>query len=557
MILAFSFVGALFVTMVLVPPLMRIAGPLRLLDVPDERKIHTDLVPRCGGLAIASGVLLPLIMWMPKETAMSSLLVGAIVIFLFGLWDDVKDLNYKIKLLGQIVALAIVLYGGIILQRYPFAGLDPLPGWICVPISGLFIIGVTNAVNLSDGLDGLAAGCTLLTLAMIAFLGYQSDGFSTVLLALTVMGGILGFLRYNTHPAIVFLGDAGSQFLGFTAATLTLHLVATVNTALSPALPLLLLGVPILDTLWVMVIRMRVGRSPFSPDRNHLHHQLLRLGLKQYEAVSLIYALHGLLIFTAYYLRYASDGLIILIYAGFCAAVVGPLSIAKFKEWRFRPELPTKNDAVERRNLWLRKRAWLPTVTAQFLAIAVSVFLIGGAFVVDWLPRDFVVVAIAAIVVLVAGTIFLRGSWRLLTRAGVYMSSVVVVFLLGDMPDGDWINDFTINAFLVVASAGLVLGIRVTRRDLFRVTPQDLLIVFFALVVPNLTSEYLTRYPVGEIVFRLLVLFYITEFLLSQEQHGRDRDSQVDKLMRFINRLLRYSALICLSILVLRGQLLW
>jgi UDP-GlcNAc:undecaprenyl-phosphate/decaprenyl-phosphate GlcNAc-1-phosphate transferase len=554
MILAFSFISALFVTMVLVPPLMRLAAPMHLLDVPDARKIHTELVPRCGGLAIASGILLPIVMWLPKDAAMSSVLSGALVIFLFGLWDDIKDLDYRVKLIGQIVALGIAINGGVVLTHYPFAGLDPVSVWFAYPATALIVLGVTNAINLTDGLDGLAAGCTLLTLAMIAFLAYQSNHTPVLLLALTVMGGILGFLRYNTHPAIVFLGDAGSQFLGFITAALTIFLVERVNQALSPALPLLLLGLPILDTLWVMTLRLSAGGSPFSPDRRHIHHQLLDLGFRQYEAVSLIYLLHGGLICAGFYLRYASDILVVSVYACFCLAVVAAIGWAKSTGWRLHRMHVVEEDELHRRNSWLRRIDWLPNAIGNTLTVCIVLFLVVGAFVVGRLQRDFVVIAVASVCALVAGSILLRGSHRWLSRAGVYMSSVLIVFMLAERPDTYWINYLTIDGLLVLMSVVLVLGIRVTRRDLFRVTPQDLLIVFFALVVPNLTSNFIAQYPVGEILFRLLVLFYVTEFLLNKNSNGQHEETKEKETALYINRVLKYSAIACLLILVINGE---
>ncbi len=551
MILAFSFISALFVTMVLVPPLMRVAAPLRLLDVPDARKIHTELVPRCGGLAIASGILLPVVMWLPKDEAMSAVLSGALVIFLFGLWDDIKDLDYRVKLTGQILALSVAIHGGVVLSHYPFAGLDPVPVWLAYPATAIIVLGVTNAINLTDGLDGLAAGCTLLTLAMIAVIAYQADSMPVLLLALTVMGGILGFLRYNTHPAIVFLGDAGSQFLGFVTAALTIFLVERVNTALSPALPLLLLGLPILDTAWVITLRVASGRSPFSTDRRHLHHQLLDLGFRQYEAVSLIYLLHGSLICAGFYLRYASDILVVSVYAAFCVAVVGAISFARTTGWKLHHAAEMENG---KRSSWLRKVRWLPNAVTHVLSLSIVTFLIAGAFLVGRLQRDFVVVAAASVCGLVAGSVLLRGGQRWLSRAGVYMSSVMIVFMLAERINSRWINDLTINALLIVMSIVLVVGIRVSRHDLFRVTPQDLLIVFFALVVPNLTSNFIAQYPVGEILFRLLVLFYVTEFLLNKDSGGHHEEEQAREQSLYINRLLRYSALACLLILVLNGE---
>ena len=551
LILAFSFISALFVTMVLVPPLMRLAAPLRLLDVPDARKIHTQLVPRCGGLAIALGVLLPIVMWLPKDRAMSALLAGAVVVLLFGVWDDIKDLDYRVKLTGQVLALAIAMNGGVVLEHYPFAGLDPVPFWLAYPATAIIVLGVTNAINLTDGLDGLAAGCTLLTLAMIAFIAYQSNHIPVLLLSITVMGGILGFLRYNTHPAIVFLGDAGSQFLGFITAVLTIFLVERVNTALSPALPLLLLGVPILDTIWVVALRLVSGQSPFAPDRRHLHHQLLDLGFRQYEAVSLIYLLHGSLICAGFYLRYASDMLVVSVYAAFCLAVVGAIGIARSTGWKLHNRPEVENG---KRSSLLQRLQWLPDAVTHTLSLSIVTFLIAGAFLVGRLQRDFVVVAAASACALVAGSILLRGSQRWLSRAGVYMSSVMVVFMLAERPESRWINDMTINSLLILMSIVLVVGIRVGRHDLFRVTPQDLLIVFFALVVPNLTSNFIAQYPVGEILFRLLVLFYVTEFLLNKDFRGHHAEERAREQSLYINRLLRYSALVSLLVLVLNGE---
>lgn len=550
MIPAFSFIGALFVTIILLPPLMRLAGPLHLLDVPNERKIHTDLVPRCGGLAIASGILLPVLMWLPLEGPMVGLLAGGLIVFLFGLWDDVKDLNYKIKLLGQGIAIAVVLQSGIVLEHLPLAGLDTMPVWVCYPLTALFILGITNAVNLSDGLDGLAAGCTMITLAIIALLAYQSNGSPVVVLCLSVMGGILGFLRYNTHPAIVFLGDAGSQFLGFVAATATIFLVERVNSALSPALPLLLLGFPILDTTWSVVRRLLRGRSPFKPDRGHIHHKLLALGFKHYEAVSLIYVMHGFLICTTFYVRYQSDILILSVFVVFCVVVVGLITLAERCGWRVHRGGAM---AVGPGRIGMLGWRWLPFGTTYFLGVSVAVFLVVGASVVRLVPHDIVVVSAAAIAALVAGTLLLPGRRRLMIRAGVYMSSVLVVFLLVPLRPNLWFTDFGINVYLAVSSVVLIVAMRVARRDMFRVTPQDLLIVFFALVVPNLSSDYLSRFPINEMVFRLLVLFYITEFLVNRQLDKSLPAAGGLILVRTINWLLRISSICALAVLAIKG----
>ncbi len=245
-----SFIIALFVTMVLVPPLMRVSGALKLVDVPTPRKAHPGPIPCSGGIAITVGVLVPALMWAPLDRPFLHLFIAALIVVLLGIWDDRTGIDYKWKFLGQLVAALVVIQGGIVIEHLPFFGLDRLPAYISIPVTVIFLVGITNAINMSDGLDGLAAGCALLTLGMIAILSHQAGGQSFVLLlTLSIMGSILGFLRYNTYPAIIFLGDAGSQFLGFIVAALTIYLFENLHGAFSPALPLLLLGVPILDAL--------------------------------------------------------------------------------------------------------------------------------------------------------------------------------------------------------------------------------------------------------------------------------------------------------------------
>jgi UDP-GlcNAc:undecaprenyl-phosphate GlcNAc-1-phosphate transferase len=519
MIVAFSFIGAMFVTMVLLPPLMRFAGPLSLLDEPDQRKVHTEPVPRCGGLAIAAGMVLPLLMWLPLDRPLIGVLGGALIVFLFGLWDDVKDLNYKVKLFGQVLALIVVMQAGVVLRHAPFAGLD--------------------AVSIS-----------MLTLGMIAVIAYQAGSVPTALLAVTVMGGILGFLRYNTFPAIVFLGDAGSQLFGFVTAALSVYLIEDVNSALSPALPLLLLGFPILDTIWVMVTRMRHGHSPFLPDRNHIHHRLLGLGLRHYEAVSLIYAMHGALICSAYLLRYYSDAFIVGVYAAFCVVVVGTIVIAEWKGWRVRL-LDSDSATADRRNIWLRQRSWLPRAIMTYLTLAVPLFLVFSVAMATNVPRDAAVVAIGTIGVVIAGILFVPGLTLHLVRAGVYITGVLAVFLLTRMSPESWASDFLINAYCAFAALLLIVGLRLTRRNLFRVTPQDLLIVFFALVIPNLTADIFARLPLTDMAFRLLIVFYITEFLLFRDKQAVFIDKGLLRVTT--GRVLGFASLAVLAFVAVRG----
>ena len=279
MLLFSAFLLALVVTMALIPPLMRVAERLSVVDTPNERKVHTEAIPRIGGMAMVVGACIPIILWLPHDTTVMAFLSALLILLVFGAWDDSKDLDYRLKFLGQFLAVFLmVVWGKVNIAVFPFTGMDPVPAWLSIPVTVIFLVGVTNAVNLSDGLDGLAGGVTLLSLGAIALLAKLVNGDEIIITCFVVAGAIFGFLRYNTYPARIFMGDTGSQFLGFTIGVLSVMLTQQVNTALNPWLPLFLVGVPIVDTLFVMARRIREGRSPFAADKSHMHHRLLSDG---------------------------------------------------------------------------------------------------------------------------------------------------------------------------------------------------------------------------------------------------------------------------------------
>jgi len=512
--LFFGFVVSLFATLVLIPPLAKLAGGLGFMDRPAPRKVHDRLIPRCGGIAVVLGAAIPVLLWIPFDGKTWSVVTAASVVALFGMWDDRSDLNYKWKLFGQVIAVLIALQGGLVLDRLPFFGLDPVAPWISYPVTLVFLLGATNAINLSDGLDGLAAGCVLLTLGAITALAYMADGASLALMALAVMGGILGFLRYNTYPAVVFLGDSGSQFLGFAAGALTILLCNEVNPALNPALPLLLLGLPIFDTLYVMTQRTVQGRSPFAPDRNHIHHRLLALGFKHYEVVSIIYLIQALLVCAAVLLSYNSDVLIICVFAAAGGLVAGFFCWARFAAFRVRRAVDSEHPE-ERRNLLLRRAHWLPAFTMRYMAASIIAFLLLGALAVGRVPLDFAILAIGLLVPIGILVIFVPRSWRQSARLSTYVAALLIAYLLLSQTPAGWWQPRAADIGVAGLAVALVLAIRITRREQFQITPQDLLIVLFGILVPILAPEVLADLPIGRVAFHLVVLFYATEFLLS------------------------------------------
>ena len=196
------------------------------------------------------------------------------------------------KFIGQLLAAIIVVYyGEIYVHHFPFLGTEELPEYIGQPFTVVAIVGMVNALNLSDGLDGLAGGEALISLAAIAYLAYQFDGAIAIAVAAATIGGIFGFLRFNSHPARIFMGDAGSQTLGFVLAVLAVYLTQQVNSLVSPVVALLLLGLPIIDSIVVFYLRARRGDSLVVAAKDHLHHRLLALGFYHYESVMIIYSI--------------------------------------------------------------------------------------------------------------------------------------------------------------------------------------------------------------------------------------------------------------------------
>ncbi|MHA1600394.1 MAG: glycosyltransferase family 4 protein, partial [Alphaproteobacteria bacterium] len=408
-----SLIVGLFVTMVLLPPLVRVAGKLRLVDKPNHRKVHDVPIPRVGGIAIYAGLVVPLLWWAPLERIDHFYLLGGALIVLFGAVDDRLAIEFKWKFAGQAIATLVVMAAGIRFDILPFCGLDPVTPWITYPVSFLFILGVTNALNLSDGLDGLAAGSALLSLTGIGVLAYLGGGPVIYLGAVALAGAILGFLRFNTHPAVVFLGDAGSQFLGFALACMAIILTQKVNTALNPMLPLFIVGLPLLDTLSVILIRLWNRQSPFSADNRHFHHRLLKIGLRHYEAAAVVYSLQALAVALAFLLRYQSDALALLIFVAFAGLIYSLLYVAEtIPLYAYARASLGSGSGQTQENLdlgsgLLDRFTWLPMASARYVQLAISAFLFGVPVFADRPPHDIAAVAAGVAAMMVFAHFFL------------------------------------------------------------------------------------------------------------------------------------------------------
>ena len=290
-------VGACLVIVALIIPLVKqIALHIGALDIPNERKVHTKPIPRLGGLGIFMGFLIGYMIFGQSTIQMNSILIGSFIILLTGIFDDIKPISAKAKLFGQIFAsCVIVFYGNILLNNITIFGLDINFGVFAYPITMLFIVACTNIINLIDGLDGLSGGISsIFYLSTIIICFFQSRFMELELvLSLIMLGSTLGFLVHNFHPAKIFAGDSGALFMGFTIAVISL--LGFKTTAITSIfIPLMILAVPILDTLFAIIRRLLKHQSISTPDKQHLHHQLLKMKFSHRNTVLIIYAITAL-----------------------------------------------------------------------------------------------------------------------------------------------------------------------------------------------------------------------------------------------------------------------
>jgi UDP-GlcNAc:undecaprenyl-phosphate GlcNAc-1-phosphate transferase len=513
----YSFTVALFLTIALIPVLIRYSAKLQLLDDPgDERKVHDNIIPRSGGLAMAIGIFLPLIFLLPLDNELKGLFWGALIIVVFGVADDRHELDYKWKFAGQIAAVSVLIANGVTIDRVPFLGLDAAPQWLSLPLTFFFILGATNAVNLSDGLDGLAAGTSLLSMALLAVFAIMTENTAAALIALTIIGGILGFLRYNTFPARIFMGDTGSQFLGFSVASLAILISQSESSALSPVIPLLVLGLPILDTLTVMAIRIHQGRSPFSPDKNHLHHQIMARGFYHHEAVAIIYILQVLMMGLAFAFCFSSDLQLLVLYGVFCSIVLVALYWSKQSNWQFRQDIQ-RDEITDRRNQYLRKLSWIYHYSPLLVEGLISAFLIASAVAIGEVRGDFAGSAILVGLAVLLAFLMIKNNATTICRLSCYSASVFMAYFLSQAPLSEMYLKVS-DGYLIAMALFLMLSIRMTRRVDFRLDNQDLLVLLIILIVPQLPFKTLDSHSVGKIALHLAVLMYACEFILARRQ---------------------------------------
>ena len=280
-------------------PIVRvIAFRIGAVDDPrrDDRRMHKVPTPRLGGLAIFFSFVISVSLFYGVSNFTLSMIAGAFLLIIVGIIDDVRPVKSVLKLLVQIAAAGLVVWqGGVLIERVNIFGGYIQFGYFAVPLTIIWIVGLTNAINLIDGLDGLSCGISTISALSLLIVTILLGEFQIALLIAIIAGACVGFLPFNMNPAKIFIGDTGAMFLGFVLAIVSIQGVFKVHAVVTFIIPFLILGVPIFDTAFAMIRRILTGRHPFSADRGHLHHRLVDMGFNKKQTVRILYAVSALL----------------------------------------------------------------------------------------------------------------------------------------------------------------------------------------------------------------------------------------------------------------------
>ncbi len=491
---------AMLLTMAILPPLAGLAFRIGVLAYPDARRHHESAMPQIGGVAIAASTLIATSLLLPPGAGYLAYLTGALMVCVLGVLDDYRELDYRPKLVVHVAAVAIAVVGAgltVIPLNPPLAD---LPTWLAMPLAMLLLVGTTNAVNLVDGLDGLAGGLTLLSCLALAICGYQADIGLVVVITLVIAGSVVGFLRFNTHPARIYMGDSGALFLGFSLGFVVLELCRSQPDTTSFTALMMMLGVPVLDAMRVPLRRLLRAQNPFMADRSHLHHLLLDAGFKHGSVVALIYTLHTVLILIGYALRHQSELLLLGIYGVVAVGVdAAPRLLAPISRF------------VRARSIRLQVASWFDRTLDAAAWFSLLGFIVVSVFAAP-VSVDLLSGAGFALVALLAWWAYApHADVGLPERAALYVLGAYAVYLgaLGN-ESGSVVE---LVAFGVI---GIWLVFRLVGRSdrQFKLTPLDMLVAVITIGVALLNERALR--DLALYVIELVVWFYAMEMLATR-----------------------------------------
>jgi len=503
-------------TILVMPFLINLACRFNVLDMPNSRKIHCEPVPRIGGVAMTFGAFLPILLWAPSNNFVNSLIFGSGILVIFGIVDDIRNISFQLKFAGQIIAaLIVVSYGGLNINHIGI--LAPggyfLPPWVSIPLTIVIIVAVTNAINFSDGLDGLAGGVMLITFLCLGYLSHLNNIQAYEIISIAMVGAIFGLLRFNTHPAIVFMGDSGSQLLGFVAISIALALTRTSG---QPSLSLvpLIIGIPLVDALFVIVQRIFEGRSPFLADKCHLHHKLMNLGFYHTESVLVIYILHLILVCMAFIFKSESGRFITVLYTLYAGFILTAIFIADRNGWQIK-RYDIIDIAIKGRLRNLREKNVLIKVAFKTVETGFIFLLIFNCFLPKHIHIYFSLITTVILIILLLTRQFKKDWVAKFLDITVFMMIPFLVYF-SEKNVGYLVDTFLIQAYNLsfgVLFIFVILTLKFTKREGFKSNPMDFLLISIALVVPNLPDPNIREWQMGLIAAKIIVFFFSYEIL--------------------------------------------
>ena len=330
------FFEAVIISLIMTPIVRKLAFKVGAIDIPkDDRRVHNKPMPLMGGVAIYIAIVVSALTLLPIDKSLISIIIGGTIILISGIIDDLKGLSPKMKIVFQLSAGLVLILGDVKVDfiTNPFSSQSTLLylKWLSVPITLFWVVGITNTLNLIDGLDGLAAGVAMISSLSLMLVASKFGYGNIIILSAIVAGSCLGFLPYNFNPAKIFMGDTGALFLGFMLAAISIEGVMKSVATIAIIVPILILGVPIFDTTFAIFRRLLNGQSIMSADKGHLHHRLLNRGYSQRKTVLTLYGISGVFgLFAVLVAKYNSKQAVYLSVVLFFITVVVAIKMGLF-----------------------------------------------------------------------------------------------------------------------------------------------------------------------------------------------------------------------------------
>lgn len=499
------FILSFLISAATLPMFIYAVRKLKLVDEPDHRKIHTTATPTLGGLSFSTAFIISF--FVLNEFCRENLfyLLASLLMLITGIYDDIKNMSPKFKLLMQIIASLIVIIG-MNARLSIISGDGTLINIISLAVTLIWIVGITNAVNLIDGMDGLAGGLAFMSLGALAFIFFHKGQTYYFYTCLVLMGGILGFLRYNIPPAYIFMGDTGSLFLGFQIAVLSILASYKTGTMLSTLIPFLFISLPVFDTFLAITRRLSRGQHPFKPDREHLHHRLLDLHFTDRQALIIFYAVSFAVSAVAMFF-YDKKSILFAIILTFLVVYVFLTAIKIFKLFNFNNYIKRFNDYTQHTIFFSNKHdIYTVRLSDIFFMIITAVLFMRLAYLKNlWSHQDIIIMVLSMILLVVSTT--WRKIFKIKNEFMGFLLFWVFFYLCRNLMA---LNDNSLHILALITAIVFTASLlRRKRFDALIINPTEIIVLFCLLLIYKVESP--------EIISFFTLSVYTTIFYLSNK----------------------------------------